>query len=108
MEHNSHFFLKILIHIFLKDLIYLREHEQRGGAEREGEADSSLSPVQDSLQDSILGPWNHDLSQRQTLNQLSHSGALCLPFFPSFPACVWAEFFHNFILSPLSPYQLYF
>ena len=25
--------------------------------------------------DSIPGPWGHDLGQRQTLNQLSHSGA---------------------------------
>ena len=26
--------------------------------------------------DSIPGPWDHDLSQRQTLNRLSHPGAL--------------------------------
>ena len=27
------------------------------------------------MQDSILGPWDYDLSQRQMLNQLSHPGA---------------------------------
>ena len=27
--------------------------------------------------DSIPGPWDHDLSQRQMLNRLSRPGALC-------------------------------
>ena len=48
-----------------------REHEQREGeGQRErGREAASL------MQGSILGPQDHDLSQRQTLNQLSHPGA---------------------------------
>ena len=37
------------------------------------------------MQDSILGPWDYDLSQRQMLNQLSHPGApVCVYFFQWF------------------------
>uniref|UniRef100_A0A452VL31 SCAN box domain-containing protein n=1 Tax=Ursus maritimus TaxID=29073 RepID=A0A452VL31_URSMA len=38
-----------------------------------GEADSPLS--RSPMQDSIPGPWDHDLSRRQTLHRLSHPGA---------------------------------
>ena len=57
---------------FLKDFIYLRkrEHEQGGGAEREGEADSPLS--REPNVGLIPGPQEHDLSLRQTPNQMSH------------------------------------
>ena len=37
-----------------------RELEQGGGVE--GEADSLLSPTQDSMQGSAPGPWDPDLS----------------------------------------------
>ena len=57
--------------IFL--FIYLtereREQEQAGGATGGGGEAGSLAG-------SILRPWNPDLSRRQTLNQLSHPGAL--------------------------------
>ena len=39
--------------------------QAKGEAEGEGEA---------PIWDSIPGPWDHDLSQRQMLNQLSHPG----------------------------------
>ena len=44
----------------------------KGG--EEGEADSLLSREPDA-RDSISGPWDHDLNQRQMLNQLCHLGA---------------------------------
>jgi len=58
-----------------------REHKQGSGrqrqrewqAEAEGEAGSPQS--RGSLMwDSIPGPWDHDLSRRQTLSRLSHPG----------------------------------
>ena len=45
-------------------------HEQGVGVE--GEADSQLS--RSPMWGSIPGPWDYDLSRRQTLNPLSHSG----------------------------------
>ena len=42
-------------------------------AEGEGEADSPLR--KDWMQGSIPRPWEHDLTQRQTLNRLSYPGA---------------------------------
>ena len=50
---------------------------QREGAEAEGEADSLLSrkPNVGLHEGSIPGPQDHDLRQRQMLNQLSHPGA---------------------------------
>ena len=44
-----------------------------GWAEGEGEADSPLS--RELMRGLIPGPWDHDLSQRQMLNHLSHPGA---------------------------------
>ena len=44
-----------------------------GWAEEMGEADSPC-----------LGPWDHDLSQKQMLNQLSQPGTLCSFLLPSF------------------------
>ena len=46
----------------------MREHEQGG----EGEAGSLR--VGSLLRGLIPGPWDHDLSQRQMLSQLSHPG----------------------------------
>ena len=62
-----------------KDIIYLfqREGEHKQGerhAEEEGEAGSPLSKEPETLA-LIPGPWDHDLSRRQTFNQLSHPGA---------------------------------
>ena len=42
-----------------------------GWAEGEGEADSPLS--KELMRGLIAGPWDHDLSQRQMLNQLNLS-----------------------------------
>ena len=49
-----------------------------GWAEGEGEADSPLS--RELMRGLIPGPWDHDLSRRQMLNHLSHSGALLKKF----------------------------
>ena len=57
-------------------LTYKIMHEQGRQAEIEEEADASLNREPD--EDSIPRPRDHDLSQRQTLNQLSHPGAPCL------------------------------
>ena len=54
----------------------MRERERRGPAglgegQRKGEAGSLLSRepnVRERKQGLIPGPWDHDLSQRQTLN----------------------------------------
>lgn len=35
----------------------------------------TCSELHDGTQGLILVPWDHDLSQRQTFNQLSHPGA---------------------------------
>ena len=49
-----------------------REHECGGWTEGEGQADIPLSREPDvGLNPKI---WDHDLSQRETLNQLSHPG----------------------------------
>ena len=61
-----------------------REQAQMVGVEgsSSGGGRHRLSTELGSLtQGSILGPWDHDLSQRQTLNQLSHSGAPSLSIF---------------------------
>ena len=69
------FFFKILF-ICLTERV--REHKQ-GEQQREREKQAphwAKSPMRDS----IPGPWNHDLSQRQTLNSLCHPGAPHLHF----------------------------
>ena len=49
--------------------------EQRRGAKGEGEADSSLSKEPNpGLDPRTPGPRDHDLSRRQMLSQLSHTG----------------------------------
>ena len=59
---------------FFKTLFILRKRPGAGGgAEEEGEADSPLS--KEPEMGLIPGPRDHDLSLRQMLNLLSHSGA---------------------------------
>ena len=48
------------------------ERESMSGEEREKQAVCWAGSL---TQGSIPGPWDHDLSQRQMLNQLSHPGA---------------------------------
>ena len=48
-----------------------REHE-RGEGQREKQTPQGAGSL---MQDLILEVWDHDLSQRQSLNQLSHPGA---------------------------------
>ena len=62
----EHFF-KDFIFIDLKETEWERQHKQEVGKGR----GRSRFPVK---QDSIPGPWDHDLSWRQMLNQLSHPG----------------------------------
>ena len=84
--HCEFCFLGVRFFFFYKILfIYLTErakdHKQRGGAEGEGEADSLLNRELDAMWGSILGSRDHDLSQRQTLNLLSHPVAPRLDIF---------------------------
>ena len=61
-------------HFFFKDFIYLLEREGAwvgGGAEGEEEADAPLSREPYCIPEH----WDHGLSWRQGLNQLSHPGA---------------------------------
>lgn len=51
---------------------------KRGVAEGEGDANPLVS--RDPNSGSIPRPLNHDLSQRQKFNQLSHIGALVVLF----------------------------
>ena len=70
------YFLKKVLFTYLRE----REREQESkhkvvvgwGVEAKGEADSPLSRESGSW---IPGPQDHDLSRRQTLNQLSPPGA---------------------------------
>lgn len=62
---------------FFKNCIYLFDREgtqahSRGEWQAEGEEETDF--LQSPMQDSIPGPWDHDLSQRQTLNWLNHLG----------------------------------
>ena len=57
--------------LFFYVLIFWRQRVRE--AEAEGEAGSPQSREPDA--GLILGPSDHDLSQRQTLHQLSHPGA---------------------------------
>ena len=65
-----------LFQFFKKDFIYLIESEQerkqkQGQREREKQAPHWAESLMWGL---IPGPWDHDLSLRQLLNQLSHLG----------------------------------
>ena len=68
--------------IFLKDylFIYSRDTQREAETSAEGEADSGRS----LMQDSIPGPWDQDLSQRQALNhwatEASQKHWLSFPF----------------------------
>ena len=76
---NSH------LKIFLKKIlcIYLKESEWAQVGERGRRRREAASPL--SREPSIPGPWDHELSWRQRLNQLSHTGA---PKWPPFkPRC---------------------
>jgi len=71
------FFLKILfIYLFDREQEWEREWERENasrGSKRQREKQAphwARSPTWAS----ISGPWDHDLSQRQTLNGLSHPG----------------------------------
>ena len=50
--------------LFFKDYIYLfeREHVHRSGEGAEGEGEADSLPNMDPTQDSIPGPWDHDVS----------------------------------------------
>ena len=63
-----------------------------GWAEGEGEADSPLS--RELMRGLIPGSWDHDLSQRQMLNHLSHPGApgLSLLTFANDPSLFYSEY----------------
>ena len=59
--------------MYLKESKRASVQREEQGAEGEGEADFPRGGSR--RQGSISGPWDHDLSPRQTLNRLSHPGA---------------------------------
>ena len=81
--------------VSLKPLfIWHRERAEVGGtAEGEGEVGSCWagSPTPGS----IPGPQDHDLSWRQTLNQLSHPGAPVWKFLSEFWNDSWNKFWND-------------
>ena len=68
-------FLRFLKSILEKAGERERDHKQRRRAEGDADPPTEQGPPHHRTQDSILGPWDHDLSRRQTLNRLSHPGA---------------------------------
>lgn len=76
-------FLLIVFFFFLRRylFIWVRAGAEEG-AEGEGETEQRL------MWDSIPGPWEHDLSQREMLNWLCHSGAPFYLFFQVLPFLV--------------------
>ena len=76
---KSNLYVISFLKTFFKDFISLFERQRtwRGEEQREKQTPCwAGSPTQDS----IPGPWDHDLSRRQTLNWLSHPDALGLLF----------------------------
>ena len=73
--------LKIIVHhrfvwVFFKKILYIslteRVSPSRGsGRQREREKQAPHGAGSPMMWDSIPGPWDHDLSQKQMLNQLS-------------------------------------
>ena len=55
-----------------------REQELRGGEGQREREKQTPHWARSPMQDWNPGPWDHDLSRRQTLNHLSHPGALTL------------------------------
>ena len=55
--------------------LFEKERAQAGGGKEE-----TPHWVKSPMRGSILGPWDQELSQRQTLNQLSHPGAPVVMF----------------------------
>jgi len=72
----------------------VREGTQAGGGEREKQASRR---VESPIRGSIPGTRDHDQSQRQTLNQLSHPGAPKNPLLCGDP-CLWHQY-HNYALT---------
>ena len=70
---------KLYLFIYLKILcFYLREREskhEKGEGQRE-RGEQTTHWAGSLMQGWIPGPWEHDLSRGQTLNQLSHPGIL--------------------------------
>ena len=81
---NKKNYNKIMIQtqwFFLSFYLFEREREQAWvgrGLKGEWEAHFPLSREPEWV--SILGPWDHDPNQRQTLNRLSHPGAPLMVF----------------------------
>ena len=66
------FFFKILI-LFI--------HERHAERSRDIGRGRSKLPVGSLMQDSIPGPWDRNLSQRQTLNHLATQASMGIFFF---------------------------
>ena len=73
-ELDSPLFFKTIYFIFLKSL-FDRESTSRGSGRQREKEEQVPHWTGSPMQGSVPGPWDHDLSWRQTLNQLSHPGA---------------------------------
>ena len=70
--------VKVVLFFFFKIFICLFEREnEQGERQREKQIPHGAGKP---TQGWIPGPWDHDLSQRQLLNHLSHSGVPVLFF----------------------------
>lgn len=85
-------FFKILFYFFEAE----REHEQkRGRGKEEWEADSPLTREPDVWLDP--SSWDHELSQRQMVNQLSHPGTSGLISYNSFSQGLLKAYLSKFL-----------
>ena len=69
--------------LFFLKILFIWERESKSGEERQSEMESRLPAQQRHplpMKGSIPGPWDHDPSWGQTLNQLSHPGNPCEKF----------------------------
>ena len=72
-----------LLILFIKNYLFIWQREHKQGKSQRREREKQVSPWAESpMQGLILGPWNHNLSQRQTFIWLSHPDSPEILFFP--------------------------
>ena len=82
--HSTHF-----IYLFLKFCLFIHEtHTERGRDIGKGR---SRPPTGNLMGNSIPGPQDHDMSQRQTLNHWANQASLKLGYFPMKHSQSWAN-----------------
>ena len=68
MSTIRNFTVDIMLNAFFKNIFYLLIHERHREKGRDIGRGKSRFPMGSLMQDSIPGPQDHDLSQRQMLN----------------------------------------